>query len=315
MKLKVATVQMESRNGDYDGNRARAEKHIMTAVKRGARLVALPEFALAGYVFTDQIWEMAEPIRGRTYRWMKSLSEKNKVYIGTCILEREGDDFYDTFILTGPGKDEFWSHRKIEPASYESYFFKGGGINQSVFQTPLGKIGVVICFDSSKAHTLLNLLKGNPDLVLMVYSCPGLPAIFTKKDRQNWVEVTRGAPVRYAAILGVPVISSNKCGSFSSPLPGLPGITGNAEFVNIAMIVDPQNKRTSGVFENEGILVEEVLPGGGSVPEEWTLPGGRWLLPYSWRIKAGMELSLIQGMVRYRLSVKRKKAASRSGSE
>jgi N-carbamoylputrescine amidase len=315
MNVKVATVQMESRNGDYDGNRSRAEQHIIAAVKRGARLIALPEFALAGYIFTDRIWEMAEPARGRTYRWMKSLSEKHNVYIGTCILEQDGDDFYDAFILTGPGKDEMWSHRKIEPAGYESYFFRGGGINLSVFQTPLGRIGVVICFDSSKSHTVSNLLRGGPDLVLMVFSCPGLPAIFTKKDRNNWIEVTREAPVRYAAILGVPVISSNKCGGFSSPLPGLPGLTGNAEFVNIAMIVDPQKNKITDIFKNEGVLVEEVLAGGGRTPEAETVPVGRWFLPYSLKIKTAMEVSLLQGMVRYRLSGKRKKAASRAGSE
>lgn len=69
-------------------------------------LFLLPGFALAGYLYTDDFWDMAEERKGKTYQWQKSLSETHGVYIGHCLLEKEQRDFYDTFILTGPGQNE-----------------------------------------------------------------------------------------------------------------------------------------------------------------------------------------------------------------
>ena len=86
---------MVSRNCDYDGNRIRAEEHIVEAVGQGAKLILLPEFALAGYLYTDDLWDMAEPLKGKTYQWQKGLCERYGVYIGTCILEKDQKDFYD----------------------------------------------------------------------------------------------------------------------------------------------------------------------------------------------------------------------------
>ena len=73
MTIKVASVQMVSFNNDYEGNLSRGESHIDDAVNKGAKLILLPEFSLAGYAYTDSIWKMAEPLKGRTYKWQKSL--------------------------------------------------------------------------------------------------------------------------------------------------------------------------------------------------------------------------------------------------
>ena len=140
MKIDVATVQMVSLNRDFEGNLLHAQNYISDAVNKGAKLILLPEFALAGYLYTDDFWDMAEPLKGRTYNWQKGLCEKYGVYIGTCILEKSRDNFYDTFLLTGPNKNEIWTHRKIEAPSYESYLFKGAGLNNNVFEE------IAICY-------------------------------------------------------------------------------------------------------------------------------------------------------------------------
>jgi hypothetical protein len=106
MKLAVAAVQMASLNGDFEGNRERAEALIEEAAEKGARLIVLPELALSGYVYADSIWQEAEPLPGRTTRWLARLCDKYDAYIGTCILESSGEDFYDTFVLSGPGGND-----------------------------------------------------------------------------------------------------------------------------------------------------------------------------------------------------------------
>ena len=242
MKLKVATVQMVSLNSDFKGNCSRAEEHIQQAVQNGAKLIVLPELALAGYTFTDRIWDMAEPLKGRTFQWLKALCIRHKVYIGTCILEATGEDFYDTFILVGPGEDELWQHRKIEPASYEAFFFKGAGVNSNVFKTPLGRIGVAICFDTSKNHTLASLRQGRPDIVLIPYSCPGLPWFCLPGDRERWLDIYADTPKFFARRFNVPIVTSNKTGDFTSQLPWLPGLSMQVEFAAGSAIADRTGK-------------------------------------------------------------------------
>ena len=308
MKIKVAAVQMVSQNKNFEENRLRAEKYISEAVDKGAKLILLPEFALAGYLYTDDFWSMAEPLKGKTYSWLKSMSEMHGVYIGTCILERDHSDFYDTFILTGPGQNELWTHRKIEAPSYESYLFKGVGVNRNVFETPIGRIGVIICFDSAKAHTLSGLINGSAEIVLIAYSFPCLPEYFTKNDRQNWIDAYLKTPLIYSERMHVPVVVSNKSGRFSSPVPIGVGDF-DSDFAGGSSICDKENNMLCRLNEDEtGVLVSEVALGRGSdlmLPDKKSLKG--WLLPFSLKIKVIMEINRKLGTIRYKFSKKRKR--------
>ena len=309
MNLKAAAVQMVSLNNDYKGNRKRAEIHIIEATDKGARLILLPEFALAGYMFEDGLWEEAEPLKGRTYKWLKGLALKFDAYIGTCILETDGRDFFDTFILLGP--DEFFFHRKIEPASYEAFAFTGEGINQNVFDTKLGRIGIAICFDTTKTHTLKTLIGLNLDLLLLTYSSPELPWFCLPKDRRTWVEEYRNTPVLYASFLACPVIVSNKTGEAHTRIPFLPPfLRMDVSFTEGTCMIDGNGKKLSEIKGGHGIIVEDLemkkMPGKNSV-----LPKGRWLMPFTLSTRITMDGALLLGRLRYMLSKKRKMAAAR----
>jgi N-carbamoylputrescine amidase len=310
-KLTVASVQMISRNNDFDGNIARARALIEDAVAKGAKLILLPEVALIGYLFDDPLWKEAEPLKGRTFIWLKELCTVKDIFIGTCILEKDGEDFFDTFILVGPGEEDFWSHRKIEPASYEAYFFKGRGLNPNVFDTPIGRIGISICFDSSKTHTLSSLIDGKPEILLITYSCPELPWFILPGDRKNWIEVFEKTAEIYSGFLPVPLVISNKTGPFISPIPLMPLLRANAPFVGRSTIVDRNGHLLSTLKEATGVLVEEVELGYPESPRKSkeNLPKGRWLLPYSNTIKFLMDLSYRMGKLRYTFSARRKEAA------
>jgi predicted amidohydrolase len=315
MKVKVATVQMKSLNNDYEGNLSRAEGHIKDAISREAKLILLPEFALVGYEFTDSVWKMAELLKGKTYVWLKGLCERHDVYIGTCILESYEGDFYDTFILVGPGEDALWVHRKIEPASYEAFFFKGAGINSNVFDTPIARIGVVICLDATKTHTISSLVGAKPEILLITYSWPDLPYFLPKKDREHWVEAFVNIPKTYAQYLHVPVVSSNKTGRFVSPVPLLKGLKIEADFTGRSSIVDQNGDVVSSISKDASILVEEVELGKPDVSAGTNIiQKGRWLFPFSTIIKLSFDLPLIFGRIRYRWS-RRRKAASQGAFE
>src|SRR5687768_17060249 len=115
--LRLAGVQVESRNLDVEGNLRRAEALVEVAAGRGARLVLCPEFLAPGYVYHRSIWDAAEPRGdGPTERWLTRMARRHGVYIGASYLEaccpRNNDDdarpsgaagdFFNTFTLVRP---------------------------------------------------------------------------------------------------------------------------------------------------------------------------------------------------------------------
>ena len=309
MKISVAAVQIESRNGDFEENRKRAEEYILEAVKKGAKLISLPEFALTGYIFSDSMWKEAEPLKGRTYQWLNGLCEKHKVYIATCILEKDKEDFFDTFILCGPD-NRLWSHRKVEPFSYEAFYFKGAGLNPNVFDTPIGRIGIVICMDSSKTYSIASLIKNRPDLLLMQFSCPEFPPFFPEKVRNNWVDTFKIAPLLYAKHLRVPVVASNKTGICSTPIPLGLGMKYSSSFIDQSTIVDKNGNIVSVISNKPGVICCEVETASKDDLINQNINNGRWYLPYNFISRFVTEYAQKTGIIRYKFSGRRKMAAT-----
>lgn len=69
--IRVAAVQMESKNGQIEANLKKARHFIDQAAQRGAKLIILPEFMPTGYIFTSAIWDAREPKEGPTAKWLK----------------------------------------------------------------------------------------------------------------------------------------------------------------------------------------------------------------------------------------------------
>jgi N-carbamoylputrescine amidase len=309
MKLTVASIQMESLNGAYDINKGNAEALIREAAGKGAKLISLPEFALAGYCFEDRFWLGAEPLDGPTYRWLSTLCDELGVYVGTCILERLGEDFHCAFILVGPDK-QLWIHRKVEAASYEANFFKGVGDNPRVFETPIGKIGVGICFDTTKTYTLASLIKDRPQILLLQFSCPRLPSWIPGLLKRNWDKTYENLSGMYASWLNIPVVLTNKTGGFSSVFPQMFGLPFNSRFADYSAVLNGSGYVLESISGKQGVICTEVELVIRDQPAPRTdIPGGRWCMPYSAVTRILTDYARIAGLVRYSLSSKRKKTA------
>ena len=202
--LRVAVVQMESKNGNIISNLNHATEFINQAAAKGAELILLPELMSTGYIFSTKIWDVAEPKNGPTEKWMKSNSAKLGVWLGTSYLEADGEDFFNTFVLTASNGKIAGRVRKQKPAGPEAFFFKGDTGSHTI-STKLGKIGVGICYENYLCFLPQLLYNNEVDLILMPHSAP-LPT-------------TDGLPIAffYTKLLGTPAIMVNKVGRFFSP--------------------------------------------------------------------------------------------------
>jgi N-carbamoylputrescine amidase len=279
-RLRVAIVQMASANHDIAGNLARAEAYAGQAVRRGARLVLFPEMMPSGYSLWYDVWDAAEPSDGPSSRWLAATSKRLGAWIGTSFLEASGDDFFNTFVLTGPDGAEAGRIRKQVPADAEAYFFKGE-IGSHVIETAIGRIGVGICAENYYCFLANQMSERQVDFVLMPHSAPdssasgGLPAA-PGTHLALW----------YARRLGVPVAFVNKVGAWTTRtlnpppvethgfFPGRSCIVGGDAAVLVEMdgkpgvgvadlTLDPARKAPPGVVCS-GVGIAELAIGGAA---------------------------------------------------
>ena len=147
--LRLAVVQVESQHGLIAENHTHATPFIERAAAAGANVVVLPELFASGYIPNKAVWDFAEPRGGPTATWLEQTSKRLGVWLGAGLIEADGKDFFNAFILSGPDGDIAGTARK---ANAEAFCFKRG-CGTHVVDTAIGKIGVGICADNHFASS------------------------------------------------------------------------------------------------------------------------------------------------------------------
>jgi N-carbamoylputrescine amidase len=170
----IACAQYAIYDGDPEANLERSVAAILDAAKDGADLVVLPELANSGCDFSSRkhALGLAEELRyasSPTLRAWRELAEESGVFVVGGLLEREDDSLYNSAITIGPNffrryrKTHFWDKEKL---LYEP------GDRLPVFETPLGNIGVLICYDAWFPETARTLALRGADLLCILANAP-----------------------------------------------------------------------------------------------------------------------------------------------
>jgi len=205
------------------------------------------------------------------------------VYLGASYLEADGEDFFNTFVLTDPSGDEAGRVRKQTPALFEAFFTRGDA-GAHVIETAIGKIGVGICYENQLAYTPRLFHTHAADLVLMPHSAPSpqprhpLP----RSVVAQYEEMLRSLPTLYAELLGVPVVLVNKSGPWRSTLPGLPLFAQDSHFPGLSGIADSDGKLKAQLGAEPGVLVADVVLDTGRRKANAPVCHGRWSRPMPW---------------------------------
>lgn len=147
--ITVACIQMEPAVGEKQRNIKRSLEMIDEAAGRGARLIVMPELANSGYVFESraEAFELSEQVPdGETCKTWAKACERHDAYIISGINEREGDLLYNSAVVIGPA-GYIGTFRKVHLWNEENLFFEPGNRGFPIFRTPIGRIGVSICYD------------------------------------------------------------------------------------------------------------------------------------------------------------------------
>lgn len=207
----VAAVQMAIDSYDKNSNVKRAVKFIEKAANLGAKLIVLPEYFAtecpSANKNKEELLKIAEPVEDSSI--IREISKKAKeveayIVAGT-ILEKEGQNLYNTSVLVGPRGEIIGWQRKTHPENHMSKHEVNLGIIPSndlkVFSTDLGKISILIDVDA------------NIPEVVIAYSLMGAEIIaWTLNWSVRWAYLVPAIASTYAYVTQTYLIAANRAG-------------------------------------------------------------------------------------------------------
>ncbi len=188
MKNKVAIVQNPPAYLDKVETVASAVTYVEEAVKNGAALVVFPEAYIAGY--PTWIWRLRPGgdmgLSGEIHERMlqssvdlssddlKPLMEtakKSKVTIVVGINEIDsefsGTTIFNTIVTIGPDGTILNRHRKLMPTNPERMVYGNGDASGlRVVDTPVGRIGALVCWENYMPLARYALYAQNLDILI-----------------------------------------------------------------------------------------------------------------------------------------------------
>ena len=210
--VRIAVCQTFCIDSDREGNFRRIDYALESAAKQGAQLACFPETAILGWV-NPEAHELADPIPGPTAERIAELARKHKLMICIGLAEKAGDKLYDSVILVGTNGKILSKHRKINILSelMDPPYARGTREDIRAVDTPLGRIGLLICADTFKEELVQPAGEQSPDLLLVPYGWAA--------DKSEWPQHAE----RLAAVVsatakraGCPVVGTDLVGRITS---------------------------------------------------------------------------------------------------
>jgi N-carbamoylputrescine amidase len=257
-RFTVGLVQMAA-TADPDDNLARAVARVEEAARKGAQVVCLQELFRSRYFCQREdasCFDLAEPVPGPTTEAMGRAARKTGSVVIAPIFERRAPGLYHNSVaVIDAGGEVVGLYRKMhipdDPLYYEKYYFAPGDLGFRAFDTRVGRIASLVCWDQWYPEgARLAALRGANVLFYptAIGWHPHEKAEHGEAQRDAWRTVQRGHAIANGVYVAVP----NRVGH-EVPPDGGPGI----EFWGSSFIADPQ-----GVIVAEASADrEEVLLG------------------------------------------------------
>lgn len=245
----AAVVQMTS-TSDGAANLAQADALIARAAARGAALVATPENTNYLGPHSEKV-RLAEPLDGPTVGWFAERARQHGIHLLLGSFNEASDEAnrcYNTSVLLDPAGEIAAVYRKMHlfdvDVSADVRFAESAtvkpGAEAVVAHTPLGALGLSICYDL-RFPELYRLLVGKGAQVLTV---PSAFTLTTGKD--HWEPLLRARAIE------------NQCYVLAPAQVGRHDDGGLRQSWGHAMIIDPWGLVVARCSDGPGVAIGEI---------------------------------------------------------
>jgi N-carbamoylputrescine amidase len=258
-RFKVGLVQM-SMVADPAANLAKAIARIKDAAQQGAALVCLPELFRTLYIGQREdhaLFDLAEPVPGPTSEAIGKVAKETGVVVIASLFERRAAGLYHNTaaVIEETGKIK-GIYRKMhipdDPAYYEKFYFTPGDLGFRAFDTKVGPIGALVCWDQWYPEgARLTALQGANILFYptAIGWHPAEKAKYGASQLDAWKTIQRS----HAIANGCWVAAVNRVG-----LEKLDGAGPGIEFWGHSFVCDPFGIMVAEAGEQEALIVAEV---------------------------------------------------------
>ena len=165
--FKVAVVQASPVVFDRERTLEKLCSLAGEAARKGARLVLFPEAFVSAYPRGldfgavvgnrteagrrdfQRYWESSVDVPGPAVDALAKTARTHDIHLVVGVVERDGGTLYCTVLFFAPDGSYLGKHRKVMPTASERLVWGfGDGSTMPVFDTPLGKLGAVICWEN-----------------------------------------------------------------------------------------------------------------------------------------------------------------------
>jgi predicted amidohydrolase len=250
--VRVAVAQIEPRLGENKRNLDECLRRLDEAAAAGAELVVLPECAISGYMFDslEEAMPFAEELPGPSTEALEAACGRLGLHAVVGLLERDGDLLRNAAVLVGP-EGLVGSYRKTHLPFLGVDRFVTAGDELPVYDTPLGRIGLEICYDLRFPEATRTLALAEADIVAHPTNFPVAARIQTEL-----ITVARAAENR------IFLLSANRVGKERW-----------AEFCGWSQIVDPYGRRLAEAGGTEEALLVADIDMELARDKDYVIPG------------------------------------------
>jgi len=271
--VKAAVIQAAPVLFDRDATVAKACRLTTEAAANGAQLVLLPEAFIPAYPRglsfgmvvgsraphgRDQwqrYWANSVDVPGPVTEALGQAAAEAGVYLAVGVIERDTQfsrgTLYCTLLYFGPDGRLLGKHRKLKPTGAERLIWgEGDGSTLTVLDTPIGKVGGLICWENYMPLARMAMYGQGVEL----YLAP------TADSRDTWQ-----ATLRHIACEGrCFVLGCNQFvtkSMYPADLPGLAELDSQPEVMcrGGSVIISPLGEILAGpLFDQEGILYADL---------------------------------------------------------
>ncbi len=263
--FRIGLVQM-SCSADPAANLDKAADRVREAARQGANVVCLPELFTAQYFCQREdvaLFDLAESIPGPASERLAAVAREERVVVIASLFERRAAGLYhNTAAILEADGSLAGMYRKMhipdDPLYYEKFYFTPGDLGFRAFNTSVGNIGTLICWDQwFPEGARITALQGANVLFFptAIGWHPAEKQEFGHAQYDSWQTIQRS----HAIANGVYVGAVNRVGHESGDIRGNRVEGPGLEFWGGSFIADPFGRiLAQAPHDREDILIGEV---------------------------------------------------------
>lgn len=256
MSVTVAAVSANFTR-DLDQNYALIAQLLDDARARGAQLVAFPEAAIGGYLSslgnhgdnlrtTSRSLPPAVRLDGPEIARVAELAGDTIITIGFCELDDDGETRYNAAVCLD-GHQIYGSYRKVHQPLGENMSYSAGS-GYAAFDTPVGRVGMQICYDKAFPEAARMLALDGAEIVVSMSAWPAArTATAENLQDDRWTYRFNQFDIARALDNQVFWMAANQAGTF-----------GSLRYVGNAKVVDPGGNILATTLLGAGLAVAEI---------------------------------------------------------